>query len=222
VGNTEENVVFNGGQIAGTLTFTQFSNGWDSQTGSGSIIENAVLDTTVIIVDPPVGPKINNNRFTGSAGLNFEIFGGSPVISNNNINGEIDIFGGSPEISNNKIEKTSFNIDYGINSLDDSANPYISGNVIIGCTKAGIRVDLGNATIENNLILNNAVGVLIELLAHVTIRDNTITNNQVGVKVFSSSPTITYNNIENNNQNIESKAKTSITATNNWWGTTDE
>jgi parallel beta-helix repeat protein len=204
VGNTEENVVFNGGQIGGTLTFTQFSNGWDSQTGSGSIIENAVLDTTVIIVDPPVGPKINNNRFTGSAGLNFEIFGGSP------------------EISNNKIEKTSFNIDYGINSLDDSANPYISGNVIIGCTKAGIRVDLGNATIENNLILNNAAGVLIELLAHVTIRDNTITNNQVGVKVFSSSPTITYNNIENNNQNIESKAKTSITATNNWWGTTNE
>jgi hypothetical protein len=169
-----------------------------------------------IIVDPPIGPKITNNSFSGSAGM--EIFGGSPIISNNNIQGIILIFGGSPVISNNKIEKT----DYGINSLDDSANPYISGNVITDCSSAGVRVGLGNATIENNLIMNNAAGVIIEPLTHVTIQENAITNNQIGIEVSTFSSTITRNNIENNEQNINSKVKTGITATENWWGTTDE
>ena len=46
IGNPTDKITFNGGQI----TFTSFSNGWNEQTDSGSLIENTNINQTSITV----------------------------------------------------------------------------------------------------------------------------------------------------------------------------
>ena len=54
------------------------------------------------------------------------------------------------------------------------------------------------------------------------IQNNTITRNSAGLSIVSMvSPQITNNNIEDNLQYSLRLGSTNISATNNWWGTTD-
>ena len=67
IGNSADPIHFNGGNI----TFTGYSNAWNEQTGSGCIIENAVLISTSLYGG---SVKINNNS------INAAVSGGSSVI----------------------------------------------------------------------------------------------------------------------------------------------
>jgi parallel beta-helix repeat protein len=90
------------------ILFTPVSSNWNEQTGSGSIIENAIINASISITG--VSPKINNNfirDITASmmdSNVGIAITGGSPVVSGNHIIGGVTVGGeGSSLISNNTI-----------------------------------------------------------------------------------------------------------------------
>lgn len=204
-----------------SIEFTESSTSYNERTGSGCIIENAVINYTHggILIEN-VTPKINNNSV--SAFYAMDVFNASPLISNNIIKGAVGVhnasptisgneimgsieigetFGGMTVISNNRLIGGGLEVNlYGI----FCGNAYIHGNVIYGFTVAGI-VTNHNATIENNLIMHNPTGIRIDstwfwLMEKPTIRYNTITENSVGIEM----------NIAEN-----------IDAASNWWGTAD-
>jgi hypothetical protein len=112
---------------------------------------------------------------------------------------------------------SAFNdIDYGYGDSIIRNNLITNNSVGIGSSREG-----GTAIIEQNLISNNSVG--ISVASQVTILNNTITDSSTAISLRTSSATITYNNIVNYTQNSVhlSSVSTAVTATYNWWGTTD-
>ena len=117
-------------------------------------------------------------------------------------------------------------------------NVTVTGNTISGCY-AGISVGCWGLwnnpfdTIQNNLIVNNSVGILINVYESGSgpyIENNTITDNTVGVQVAYSfgnnSPSLNYSITDNNiygnaNYNFKYQLPTNVLAIYNWWGTTD-
>jgi hypothetical protein len=97
------------------IDFMPSSSNWNEQTGSGSIIEYAILGSINILY---ASPKLSYN----SIGSIIHIDGGSPIISYNAIHsnvvndGVIDIAGDSPTISNNEIEGQIY-VEYGSPSI---------------------------------------------------------------------------------------------------------
>lgn len=193
------------------ITFTSSSSDWNEQTATGCIIENSILSSIYI---SGASPKIDKNSI--SAFYAIDIYGGSSVISNNNISGQISLHAGSPEIENNSIIGGIFvavastpvisnnTITGGISTYGSSAgigidgNATISGNIIYGC-QTGIHAVFGISTIENNLIINNDDGIDIGYPQGVvytgsgfkaTIRHNTIANNLVGINIMYYPPNL--------------------------------
>ena len=179
----------------GGITFASLVDSWNEQAVTGCIIENAIVVNATISVY------------------------GSPKISNSTISSPIYVYGGSPFITNSAIENFGISILGGVNVT-------ILGNVISSGGANGIYLD-GNfggiATIENNLILSNRVG--IEVFSSATIRNNTIANNSEGIELNIDAPIfseISYNNILNNTFNIDVLAYAfNVNTPYNWWGTTD-
>jgi hypothetical protein len=282
---------------AGQIEFTASSTSWNEQSDSGCIIENAVINQTVVsITDCSV--KISDNIFNDAAGMMSENVaittdGGSSTISNNNfkacgldisdnstisnnvIAGGIGVYGGSPVISDNTISGGSsyFGIgrdwdrDYFTVAIEDQSSPTLTGNTIDGSIAfnmndngyeynifnalitsniidGGIGIGggsgsvvisnniisgstdgiIGNSaistTINNNLIINNNIGLEI---GDAIVQNNTIANNQIAITLNNAvSPTISGNNIENSSQYSIKLSSTSnnINASDNWWGTT--
>jgi hypothetical protein len=246
-GTSSDKIYFNSnsGESA-TIAFWSNSTGWDEQTGSGSIIQNAVLNVGLGIVE--VSPKIENN----SLNKGISISGGSPLISNNRIVGTIMLFDdGFPIISGNDIKGLIFghnggNVIISSNTITgDYSDAWDGGG--IGCLHAiitnniiknfqyGIRMAAGNLTIQNNIISDNTIGIQVGHPAvgsgtlQVTILHNLITDNSKGISITDLSPRrtnstiiIQNNNIQNNKAyNFYSSVPFSIDAPNNWWGTTD-
>jgi len=90
----------------------------------------------------------------------------------------------------------------GISVVDSS--PTILNNEIFQCNNAGINI-YGHSSpiINNNTIRQNNIGILFD-------------------QSFSGSPTISMNNIlDNNNSNVALRSMESIDVTENWWGATD-
>jgi hypothetical protein len=237
-GSSTDQIHLNGGQI----TFTSVSNSWNEQTDSGSIIENTVLNSEIKINN--ASPKIDNSSVNAPISVS-----GSSVISNNIIKSDVSVLEGSPEILNNVVTgqiKTylgknagfmpviSHNIItgggiacYGGNNYGGYA--FISDNIISGC-QTGILG--GDGIIERNYIFNNNVGIEIQ---NGIIRNNNITSNSRGIYIplvqfyffgwgeVVATPTILNNNIyANTNYNIYLAVSNNVSATNNWWGTTDK
>jgi cell division septation protein DedD len=181
-------------------------------------------------------PKISNNYFSSYSTL-ITVSGGSPLISDNvfvfDTGNCIQIHWGSPVISYNVIAGGGQNC-YGIYT---EGTAYISNNNITECSTGVYAVGsstiqynniMGNdngiysknaaSVIQNNVLANNDVGIT----GNGTIRDNTIANNGVaGIWGPSLSADITRNNIYANTQNVHLTELDNITATYNWWGTTD-
>jgi len=183
-------------------------------------------------------PVISNNVITGNIGA-FPA-SGSPTLIGNNIKGNIYAGPGSI-ISKNTISGSGNEI--GIYCLGAT----ISDNNIIGFQEA-ISTSSYISTIERNLIINNEIGIQVgapnvdytfsqmpptQYDFQVTIQNNLITNNSEGISVTDLplnvqiahfKATIVNNNILNNfNYNFYLAATPiSITAANNWWGTTDQ
>ena len=245
IGNNVDQIKINGpADVRGGIIFTSVSNGWNQQTGSGCIIENSIISTSVIAQN---SVKVDHNTITGSVSGH-----GSSVISDNNITGGTVsifdstvlsnniitqaggigsmLFGGTvlvsvgtnsfPVISNNVIKGSHDNGGHGNEGIQVVGNTSIAGNTIDGC-KIGIQVEsTGNAIINKNLFTNNQDG--IDILGTSNIQENLLTTNTNAIYVSSNDATISSNNIYENNYNLVLGFHYDIDATNNWWGTTDQ
>jgi hypothetical protein len=236
------------GDVRGGIIITAISNGWNQQTGSGCIIENAIISASVIAQN---SVKIDHNTITASVtGHDFSIItnnnitGGtvgifdSSIFSNNTITSATGLgsllFGGtvlvsvgsgfsvntSPIISSNVIKGSHDNGGHGSEGIQVSDYASITGNTIDGC-KTGINVEsTGTALIDKNLIINNQDG--IDILGTCNIQENLLTKNYNAITISHSEATIFNNNIYANNFNLVSGVSYNINAQNNWWGTTDQ
>jgi hypothetical protein len=202
IGNSSNPITFNGGQI----TFTQYSASWDEQTGSGCLIENAILTSTVLSSNNAV--KINRNTI----GIGFTV-ASSTIISNNTIKGNVN--GGivsdntitgdvnSPTILNNTITGNVGSASVASNNMIKGGitamgNCTISNNTILdGLTSSGDAVYVpsfffqagGYPIIENNLITNSTVGIDVSVYVRMwvgtnipLIQNNLISKNDIGIR----------------------------------------
>ncbi len=223
-GDDANPIYFNSGQI----TFTEFSTDWNESASTGSIIENAILDSIITLN--------NSAKFhscTTYSAINIQTKDGIPLVTKNTIRGGISAAMGSmPVISNNTI------LDSGISLF--LANATVTGNTITG-TQTGITAYTDysgygwyNCTslIEGNLIFGNTNGIAIReqqgsTIGAPIIRNNTITNNGYGISISwigiaAPNPTVLYNNIYgNSNYNLRMNIPANVNASYNWWGTTD-
>jgi hypothetical protein len=229
------------------INFTKISVGYNVQADTGSIIQNAVINSTTLTLES--SPEIDSDMINGYVTSNE-----TAIISNNIVTGEIDLTGPS-KVSNNQINGTiqaQTNVIGG--NIEDNSNPQgtpvisnnvvsgggingigisfltaysnsiiVSGNTITDCNKAGIAAE-GVGLIENNLIKNNQDGIDIEGLN--TVINNTIEDNYIGIQQVNNFdfPTVIYNNIQNNSYNLflSHSVKNNVNATYNWWGTTNQ
>ncbi len=208
-GTSDEKISFIGGDVS------------LGGSGSGSVIENAILNPTNLIIDSSA--TINGNTIIGRGSANsFEavlINGGAPSISNNLIYGAdsqrgMRIIGGSPTISSNGI--------MGMIISEGGSNVVaivISHNTIEG----GISLSQSGATITNNLItgfkyvnfngdvdslysliydswLGSGIGITadyenIQHGAGAVITDNVITGCEDGISVLQGGTTSIQRNL---------------------------
>jgi hypothetical protein len=231
IGSSKNSIVFNGDNSA-EIVFSPFAVDWDQSTGTGCIIENAIIGPYMVMYN---SPEINNDNVYGRINTNA-----NASISNCFIYGGISITGGQGIVSDNTVTSPSGSMGQGIIISIFAVNATVSGNTITACLE-GITVDakgglgVGNFTslIEGNLIADNTYGIEIVAFSGATlltplIQSNTITSNTYGI-YFASFPsgeftpaTIVGNNIyDNSNYNVLSNVTNDVSATNNWWGTTD-
>lgn len=182
----------------GYIEFTPVSNGWNEETQSGSIIENAVVNGSISVGS---SAKITNSSLKGfsvdgSSMVSYNsidsigISGGSPLITNNEITGDFTISGGSPTITANTIQGRPW---------ARAGTPVFSGNKI----SDGINADSagGQVTITNNELSSSGNYAIVSVIGiHADISGNKIfgtNNNPTGISVggILSSATITQNQI---------------------------
>jgi hypothetical protein len=228
------------------ISFNPSSTDWNSQTATGCIIENAIGTRWTMSINN-ASPKINRN-----SDINIDVTGGSPVISSNKPY-SITVEGGSPTISNNTIEGYLGTGAFGGNNygvfLGGSNNALVFDNTFIGLYYPGaIVASSGAPVVERNLIKGShssnpsslpSIGITI-YSANPLIENNTITENDIGLNIYYDSlsnppstppsPTIVYNNIQNNSEyniylgdlaTVYGLTAPDVNASYNWWGTTD-
>ncbi len=212
-----------------TITFSITSTGWNDATNSGSIIENAIIKLTFISISNSV--KLTNNTFLNGVGVSggsplitdnaFEtgitVEGGSPVISNNIIDSSITWL--EQPVLGSENGQTAFIDDNTISGGAPSTGGIALAGSSLGC----------NLIIERNLITSNSyAGIDIAMWAANTnctasIINNTIINNAIGIYIIIGYPqAIVNNNIySNNDYDLKLSNNAPVDATNDWWGTTD-
>ncbi|PVX23032.1 MAG: hypothetical protein CW691_11790 [Candidatus Bathyarchaeum sp.] len=164
-----------------TIEFSEYSNGWDEQTQSGCIIDNAILESvnlrigvSIKIVNSYVSCPIDvgeSSIIQNSTISTLSILGGSVLVKNNKID-LIKKCYGTPEISNNTIDELGSDA-YG-------TSPVISGNTIrtIGGYKVeGSTVSIKYLTLNSPIIKNNIIkeGIYLVTGSSTIIANNTIT-----------------------------------------------
>ena len=211
---------FYGGTSYSAITFSQQSIGWNQQTSSGSIIKNTIINSATLTTSNSI--KLSQDTFAND----FDIKGGSPLITGCTIKSGFTIWDGSPIISNNQIMGgITLEGDYGFSSGQVT---YINDNSISGqvlCLEAPFR---SAVVFERNFVTNsNGSAIDIAFSTNVgcsmTISNNTITNSAVGIQLHYGYPQlISYNNIYGNTINFKLDNNHSFNCTDNWWGTTDQ
>jgi hypothetical protein len=253
VGTNVDNIQLRG---SGDMVITQSGS-------SGTTIQDAVVNVRYLELCNSC--KIDNDTIDG----NIYLFGGSPriidsnivgeisgnessqapVISNNNVVGQIGVDSGSPTIENNVVA----GISPGYQTFNGSSyapslciaifagpaeaawplNAVIIDNTV-SCGLDGIDAGEGGSTtavIQNNLVENCSRDAMA-ISSTATIENNTLINNNIGIYIFNfwsspsylgpALPTVMGNNILNSNQyNIYYESNMNLTATYNWWGTTN-
>jgi hypothetical protein len=217
------------------IIFTRYSESWNEETGTGSIIENTVVSSNIFINSNAisqeslpvyhVSPLINNNSIHSIRYLH-----GAPIISNNTIS-EISIYAGQPKILHNNITNTDFGsfrimggapeIYYNTIACGIQERGYyypdleqtISHNTIYG---GGIDIDIrndgGTVTISNNYVSGSGFGVAFKVIGTPSmIVNNTITGtNDIGILVSLSETSIVSNVIYGCTTGILSRANVTI------------
>jgi len=206
-GDSTDKIVFVNNRYFGgsEITFSQHSISWNEQTGQGCIIENAIINSTVLFLQG--SPKIANCEVDNA----ILISGGSPIITDCNIslNGAgIDVFSGSPTLSNNVIRGNGFG-----NGIYGSGTVTLSGNVISNFQKA-IKIYSGTYQITGNTIAQCENGIEAIVDAIVTIQGNLIDNN-TGCGISWGRANIESNTITNNKIGIHNPVAGVIIRNNN-------
>ena len=223
-GTDSEKIYFNNGVIS----FTNFANGWNEQTGSGSIFENTVTEA----LQAYTSLKITKNTISELTAA------GSSIVTDNTIRSFSA--GGTSTVMNNEITETcsvgesaqvkSNNIDARL-IFRGGANAEVSDNNIsdgIHCDTRGGYITIANneirnknnyalilingpeAYITNNKLIgdNRPEGMRITGSFHssfttkATITENQITKCSTGIIVRTCYAEITRNAIYNNNLGI--------------------
>jgi hypothetical protein len=250
-GTVSDKIYFLGGSSEPSkwaITFTTRSVSWDERDGSGCVLENVVVEGVYGGVSiNSAAPRVDSSVISGD--LAVDVFGGSVVISNNTIVGEVGVRGGSSPhgsaaiVGNNitgcimaadapyQVVIANNTIVAGGNETGLSgilcSNARVYDNVVYGFAMgAGISMELGwdtGSVIERNLVVYNLVGINVSRAADPAIRYNMVAKNSVGIVVNrTASPSIHYNNIQDNSQNSVYLYETGdVNATDNWWGTTE-
>jgi hypothetical protein len=215
LGSSSASVVFSGGKI----DFTQYCKSWDEGTHTGCLLESTSTNATVSTQGTTM---FRNSLFTGgiNVGTLTEPAVGTPTIKNCTIKNQGILLAGSP-------------------------NAVIDGNVISGCSDAGINAVTypvsKTVEISNNLIVNNTRGIEIVVstaLAYnhrYVLTNNTVANNQFGVTLWENwyptplTITLLNNNIYSNTEynldlgyNRVNGIPVKVNSTSNYWGTTSQ
>jgi hypothetical protein len=214
----------------GQVSFSQYAQAWNEQTGQGCIIENAIFSSVTVSMGASVkisniesdrgmfvnggSPIITGSRFNITDGLSVQ---GNAVITNNIFVGNVygqGIYGaGNVTISGNRFSKFSTAMQ-----IYSGGNWLITDNTISECS-TGIQFNSNSkATIQRNLINNNSLGIVG---GSSVIDSCTITNNRIGVSNPGGTTSIHNCNIVGNTVNSVTATTPDIDASNNWWGTTD-
>ena len=171
-GTINSPIRFNGGSI----TFSGFSVGWNEQTGSGCLVENAFFSSTSVSSESAI--KISKSS------LDAGITGGGSTISENIIKG--DVSGGL--VSGNTITGEVSGVTVSNNIITGS----VSGNVVSKNTITGGVVARGNCIISENTITGGIEGTGNGILVaseyvisggYPTIEDNLIANTDIGINI---------------------------------------
>ncbi|MGA2386562.1 MAG: hypothetical protein ABSG33_08515 [Candidatus Bathyarchaeia archaeon] len=199
----------------GSLILTANSPGWNPQTSSGSIIENAVLSLYWFTVCNSAeinnntindgiylgggSPVISGNNVTGQIGGNESIQ--SPLISNNSVVGSIYIPEGSPVITGNVVAGIEgaevFNgttypqslcdaIDVGPAEAYHPVNAVVTGNIVT-CGLNGIGAGEGDTTtaLIENNLVENCTRDGMAISSTAVVENNTLINNNIGMFIFN-------------------------------------
>jgi parallel beta-helix repeat protein len=230
----------------GQIFFTQTSTPWNESTGTGCIIQNAIVNSPeikgsssglIVTLRIEDSPKICNNTIqsvtqdcTLGGALAIEVTAGSPVITGNlftnNWRAIFVVDGKEVTVTNNTITHNRLGI--GVSSTSTTA-VHVNYNSILDNYENGLTIQNGafnSLDIVGNLIQNishpDGSGIAIQNAGgNIHITNNTVTNNR-GVAVFanpSSSITLSWNNLVGNALNLKYVGTSSFDASNNWWGT---
>lgn len=230
------------------IIFNPSSSSYDWQTGTGCLIRGVIGSNFIIDVNGAC-PEINQNKRIGikvnggspvisfnqfTPGGYIDVEGGSPIISYNAFTGYMGVVGDTVYSG------------FGV-FLGGSTNAVVSENSFGGAYNPGaITVSSGTPLIERNIIvcdrnISNLIGFGITVYSgSPLIENNTITQMAIGLNICYDSqntsqssspvPTIKNNNIDNNYlyniylgsyPYVYGLLAPNITASNNWWGTTD-
>ncbi len=220
IGTSTDKIQFNDG----TITFTVLSQGWNAQTGIGSIIQYATVNYsnysrsgfTESLVEVNSQAKIDHNILYGDFYLSRLISAKAGTISSNLLIAE-----------------------YSITGVYCKENAVVIDNKIVGAIR-GIEVDSGAPSIKRNLIIDSSTcGISITNIGRSSttplIQDNSIVKNKNGIEIFkwpaqsTINPTILNNSIYGSlNYNVylasslhQLPMSENVNVANNWWGTTD-
>jgi hypothetical protein len=250
-GTNDNNIIFNipaALPSSGTsaIEFMSSSNSWNSNTNSGCIIKNTVINSlwsnyggfpTMLIQSS--SPKLDNDTFIsnnieGTLDSAISMYGSNtaPIISN------CYIFGGVYAVGGQYFGNTFVNS--GSTALSLGANATASDNIFcdssIGLNEYfpySLSSDV--SMIQGNLMFDNTRAGLETTLSSYTnypstlvIQNNTICNNTYGILLtpgYSSNINVNYsiagNNIFSNGYNFWLAVGYDVNATGNWWGTND-
>ncbi len=246
-GTSSENIVISATTKMGTyynqkMLFSDPSTDWNEQSGTGSIIENTILNCVSITMND-ASPKISNNHFKDTSFNNLlTVNRGSPIITGNDMvfngNGfKCSTGNGSPIFSDNVLTGKGGRGNWGVFAegiiIKDNVfsgietainNPYdkgiltVIGNTITNCS-TGINYQYGSGTISGNSITYCDIAIL----AADIVTNNLIENNGYGIQEAHDNASIHYNNIMGNTKgNVYISGNRDVDATNNYWGTTNE
>jgi hypothetical protein len=193
------------------------------ETSGSSVISNNVINGGIT---GGGSPQITNNKITGSiaigGGSNYfggsttdDSVAGSVVISSNTVIGDnyrgVIVYANSISITGNRLFNSSITVK--------APNTIIKNNALYGSGQ-GIQVPIEgwSTLIERNLISDSEQGVLA--YSGTTIKNNTFSN--CGISINGNPSAIMYNNIEQSRRyTVHLLKPDSVSATSNWWGTTD-
>ena len=176
--------------------------------GSPSITGNVINNATTEGVSVTGSSIVENNLFNGTSGE----YTPTALVAHNNA-----------YVLNNKI------LNY-YNGINVDGEVTVKDNVVTGCSNTGIISVSSKVSIQSNYVANNQIGIGVGMTPNGfidgggIIENNAIINNAIGIQILStlSSVTVTNNNIVGSTKNsVSLNIGSNIDATNNWWGTTD-